>query len=88
MNVTWNDGYNTPYAGTIDVNPASGSKNGRVGISDGVNNALDRTTTISLELQNGTKKNVKITQTGNREAFTIGGVAFTTQDGETFNVPK
>lgn len=88
MNVIWNDGYNPAYAGTLDIAPASGSKNARVDVSDGVNDALDRTTTISVELQNGTKEDVKVTQTGKREAFMMGGVAFMTADGQTFNVLK
>lgn len=89
MDVTWNDDYNTPFDGTLTPNPASGDKNKTVSVSDGVNEGLDRKTTIVVEstASSSLKKEVVVRQKGKRVPFcTSDGTAFMV--GGTFNVLK
>lgn len=89
MDVTWNDDYNTPFSGTLTMNPASGDKDGTVSVSDGVNEGLDRHATIVVEsaADPSLKEEIVVKQKGKRLPFCTGdGVAFMV--GGTFNVLK
>lgn len=91
MNVTWNDDYNTPFSGSLNLTPSSGDKNKSVSVSDGVNEGLDRhvTVVVQSDADPTLMEEVVVKQEGKRIPFCTGdGVSFRTGDTGTFNVLK
>lgn len=91
MDVTWNDDYNTPFSGSLNLTPSSGDKNKSVSVSDGVNEGLDRhvTVVVQSDVDPTLMEEVVIKQKGTRIPFCTGdGVPFRTGDTGTFNVLK
>lgn len=51
LNIIWNDNYNTPYSGNLDLSSVNGTGDGLVYASDGVNENIDRR--CELEVKSG-----------------------------------
>lgn len=90
MQVTWNDGYNPAFTGDLTINPGSGTGNKTITVSDGVNESLDASCSVTVALTTGgSPKTVKINQKGKRQVFCTGdGIPYCTGDGLTYNVVK
>lgn len=88
MQVTWNDGYNPVFTGSVTVDPESGAGNKTITVSDGTNESLDMSCSVTVSLNSGgSSKAVKVNQKGKRQVFCTGdGVPYRTGDGLTYNV--
>lgn len=90
MFVSWNDGYNSPYDGNIEVSDNTGVGGKIVSLSSDINESLDRKCDMIVESVNYNAQDVfSLTQKGKRDVIrTSDGYIVRLKDGGTVNILK